>query len=399
MFDPKNWGPVLNAFGMTVVPDAARPRRRVGVDFHVWDGIFQGSRSHLLGLYRCAIRQAPEIDFVFFLSGVESLHANYAEFSLPNVTLVRMRHRSGVVRLAFQLPWLQWRHRINLMHLQYRVPPMAVGPCACTIHDVLFESHPQFFEPRFVWQSRLTSRAAVRRAAVLLTVSQFSRAELARIYGIDPLKVGVTFNAVDKTRFYPGQDGAATVRALGLEPGRYVLTVGRLEPRKNHLTLLDGYARLQPDAPPLVIVGQRDFGYAPLFAAIRHHGLEARVRLIENVSDADLPALMRHAQVFVYPAFAEGFGMPVLEALACGVPVITSNTTSLPEVAGDAAILVSPDSADDIASALQHVLADAALRASLGQAGIVQSAKFSWEDSAAVLLSSIRSFFASTADG
>ncbi len=384
---------------MTLNSSAARPRRRVGVDFHVWDGIFQGSRSHLLGLYRCAVRQAPEIDFVFFLDGVESLRASYAEFSLPNVTLVRMRHRPGVVRLAFQLPWLQWRHRIDLMHVQYRLPPMAVGPCACTIHDVLFESHPQFFEPRFVWQSRLTSRAAVRRAAVLLTVSHFSRAELARIYGIDPLKVGVTFNAVDKARFYPGEDGAATARALGLEPGRYVLTVGRLEPRKNHLTLLEAYAQLQPDAPPLVIVGQRDFGYAPLFAAIRRHGLEARVRLIENASDADLPALMRNAQLFVYPAFAEGFGMPVLEALASGVPVITSNTTSLPEVAGSAAILVSPVSVEDVTSALKRVLADAALRASLGQAGVIQAAKFNWEGSAAVLLSSMRRFFALTADG
>lgn len=384
---------------MTLNSSAASPRRRVGVDFHVWDGIFQGSRSHLLGLYRCAVRQAPEIDFVFFLDGVESLRASYAEFSLPNVTLVRMRHRPGVVRLALQLPWLQWRHRIDLMHVQYRLPPMAVGPCACTIHDVLFESHPQFFEPRFVWQSRLTSRAAVRRAAVLLTVSHFSRAELARIYGIDPLKVGVTFNAVDKARFYPGDDGAATVRALGLEPGRYLLTVGRLEPRKNHLTLLEAYAQLQSAAPPLVIVGQRDFGYAPLFAAIHRHGLEARVRLIENASDADLPALMRNAQLFVYPAFAEGFGMPVLEALASGVPVITSNTTSLPEVAGSAAILVSPDSVEDVTSALKRVLADAALRASLGQAGVIQAAKFNWEGSAAVLLSSLRRFFALTADG
>lgn len=384
---------------MTFNANAALPRRRVGVDFHVWDGIFQGSRSHLLGLYRCAVRQAPEIDFVFFLDGVESLRASYAEFSLPNVTLVRMRHRPGVVRLALQLPWLQWRHRIDLMHVQYRLPPMAVGPCACTIHDVLFESHPQFFEPSFVWQSRLTSRAAVRRAAVLLTVSHFSRAELARIYGIDPLKVGVTFNAVDKARFYPGDDGAATVRALGLEPGRYLLTVGRLEPRKNHLTLLEAYAQLQSAAPPLVIVGQRDFGYAPLFAAIHRHGLEARVRLIENASDADLPALMRNAQLFVYPAFAEGFGMPVLEALASGVPVITSNTTSLPEVAGSAAILVSPDSVEDVTSALKRVLADAALRASLGQAGVIQAAKFNWEGSAAVLLSSLRRFFALTADG
>lgn len=384
---------------MTLNAEAAPARRRVGVDFHVWDGIFQGSRSHLLGLYRCAVRQAPDIEFVFFLDGVESLRASCEEFSLPNVTLVRMRRRPGMVRLALQLPWLQWRHRIDLMHLQYRLPPVTLRPCACTIHDVLFESHPQFFEPRFVWQSRLTSRAAVRRAAVLLTVSQFSRAEMARIYGIDELTVAVTFNAVDKARFNAGSQGTDDVRALGLVPGGYVLTVGRLEPRKNHLTLLEAYARLGPDAPPLVIVGQRDFGYAPLFAAIQRHGLQARVRLIENVSDAYLPAVMRHAQVFVYPAFAEGFGMPVLEALASGVPVITSNTTSLPEVAGDAALLVSPESVDEVYAALQRLLRDPALRADLAQAGIAQAQRFSWDTSASVLLSAMRSFFAQAAAG
>jgi glycosyltransferase involved in cell wall biosynthesis len=285
------------------------------------------------------------------------------------------------------------------MHFQYRIPPLVPGPCACTIHDVLFESHPQFFEPRFVRLSRLTSRIAVRRAAVLLTVSQFSRAEMARIYGLDPLTIGVTFNAVDRGRFFPGDDGADAVRALGLAPGGYLLTVGRLEPRKNHLTLVEAYARLGTAAPPLVIVGQRDFGYSPLFAAIRHHGLESRVRIIENASDADLPAIMRHAQVFAYPAFAEGFGMPVLEAMASGVPVITSNTTSLPEVTGQAAMLVSPDSVEEMLAALQRVLADAGLRASLAQAGVVQAKKFTWDASAAMLLASFREYFAHEALG
>ncbi len=375
---------------MTTHKHSVDQRRRVGVDFHVWDGIFQGSRSHLLGLYRCAVRQAPDIDFVFFLNGVDSLRETCPEFSLPNVTLVRMRHRPGVVRLAFQLPWLQWRHHIDLMHLQYRLPPISMGPCACTIHDVLFESHPQFFEPRFVWQSRLTSRNAVRRAAVLLTVSQFSRAEMSRIYGIDPQRIGVTFNAVDPARFHPGDEGAIAVRALGLDPGGYVLTVGRLEPRKNHLTLLEAYARLGSEAPPLVIVGQRDFGYAPLFAAIQRHRLEARVRLIENVSDDVLPAVMRHAQVFAYPAFAEGFGMPVLEAMASGVPVITSNTTSMPEVASGAATLVDPHSTDQLAAAMQGVIGNAALRKTMAQAGLAAAARFDWDASAAALLGAVR---------
>jgi len=371
----------------------AMKRPRVGVDFHVWDGIFQGSRSHLLGLYRAAIEQAGDLDFVFFLNDPASLRVAYPEFTRPNVKLVRMTTRPGSVRLALQLPWLRWRHGIDLLHLQYRLPPLARGACACTVHDVLFETHPQFFTPRFVWQSRLTGRVAVRAAAVLLTVSQYSRDEMARLYGIPAERIGVTYNAVDRQRFHPGAAGAEAVMVLGLVPGQYLLTVGRLEPRKNHLTLLRAYAKLGPDAPPLVIVGQRDFGYGPLLAAVASLGLQQRVRLLESVGDADLPALMRHAGVFAYAAFAEGFGMPVLEAMASGVPVVTSNTTSLPEVAGSAALLVSPHSEDELAAALARVLGDSALRRSMVHAGLAQATRFSWDASAQVLMTAFRAFF------
>lgn len=371
-------------------------RLRIGIDFHTWDGIYQGSRSHIWSLYQEAIPAATDIDFVFFLDGVESLRASHPAFSEPNVQLVRMPRRPGLVRLGVQLPWLRWRHGIDLLHMQYRLPLLPLGPCACTLHDVLFESHPQYFPASFVWQSRLTCRHAARRAEVLCTVSHYSRDEIAHRYGVQAQSIAVTSNGVDPQRFHPGDTGAEAVRELGLVPGQYILTVGRLEPRKNHQTLLAAHARL-PHAPPLVIVGQRDFGYTDLMEQLAKPSADGRVLLIDRVDDALLPAVIRHAQVFAYPAHAEGFGMPVLEAMASGVPVVTSDTTSLPEVTGSAAVLVDPRSVDAWSRALDVVIGDASLRQRMRERGLAQASAFTWSRSAGVLLDRLRAWGAERA--
>lgn len=371
-----------------------RSRLRIGVDFHTWDGIFQGSRSHVLGLYRAAIRQAPDVDFIFFLEGIESLKAAYPEFSAPNVHLVRAPHRSGLVRFGVQLAWLQWRHRLDILHTQYRIPLVPLGPTACTIHDLLFETHPQYFSKGFTLQSKLTFRMAARWANVLFSVSEFSRGELARLYGTDPTRVAVTYNGVDRKRFHPGPQGQDEVRALGLTPGHYVLTVGRLEPRKNQAALIKAWARLGDDAPPLVIVGQRDFSFAEVFEALNQLKDPSRVVFLDRVSDEALPAVMRHARVFAYPAFAEGFGMPVAEAMASGVPVLTSSTTSLPEVAGEGAWLVDPASVDAIHEGLQRLLTDEVLCSQLVQRAEQRVHRFDWELSAQTFLAGVRAHFA-----
>lgn len=369
------------------------------MDFHVWDQLFQGSRSHLLGLYEAAIPMARDLDFVFFLDDTEGLRRSHPVFAEPHVQLVSMPHRPGPWRLAVQLPWLRRRHQIGLLHLQYRLPPLLAGPCACTLHDLLFETHPQYFPRAFTWQSRLTFRQAARQAALLMTVSAYSRQEIERLYGVPASRIRLTPNAVDPQRFHPVDPvagdpaGAATVRALGLAPGDYLLTVGRLEPRKNHLSLVEAYARLGADAPPLAIVGQRDFHFQGVFDAIARLGLQERVKVLEQVGDTALPAVLRHARLFAYPSFAEGFGMPVLEALASGVPVVTSNTTSLPEVAGDAAWLVAPQDVAALHQALATLLAEPARAQAQAQAGLAQAARFRWPAAAAELLAGVRQHF------
>jgi glycosyltransferase involved in cell wall biosynthesis len=370
---------------------AQRRRPRIGVDFHTFDGIFQGSRSHLLGLYKAAIAKAPEVDFFLLLDEPERLLREHPAFVAPNVHAVHMPRRSSMLRLTWQLPRLQKELALDLLHLQYRLPLRTHGPCACTIHDILFESHPQFFSRTFVRLARWSSRDAVRRAALLLTVSDFSRGQLSRAYGVDTARVAVTHNGVDLQRFRPGRDGQDTLQRHGLRSGAYLCTVGRLEPRKNHLNLVRAYARLSVPRPALVIIGQRDFAYQGVFEEVERLGLGAEVRFLENVGDEELPVLIRHAAAFIYPTWAEGFGMPVLEAMACGVPVVTSRNTSLPEVAGGVAWMSNPDDVTSITRAMTGALAEAEpARSERLRAGMARAARFSWDSSADILLAAFR---------
>ncbi|TBO27894.1 glycosyltransferase family 1 protein [Aquabacterium lacunae] len=372
------------------------PRRpRIGVDFHTFDGIFQGSRSHLLGLYEAAIAQAPDLDFHLLLADTERLVAEHPAFGAPNVHRVPMPHRNGLVRLAWQLPRLQQQLGLDLFHLQYRLPLWTAGPCVCTIHDVLFETHPQFFSKAFTAFARLSSRDALRRSQALFTVSEYSRQSMVQAYGTAPERITVTHNGVDTQRFHAGPEGADLVQAHGLQPGGYLCIVGRLEPRKNHVNLVQAYARLPKPRPPLVVVGQRDFAFEAVFEVVQREGLQHEVRFLERVGDAELPALIRHSAAFVYPTWAEGFGMPVLEAMACGVPVVTSSTTSLPEVSGDVAFLCPPDDVAALAQAMALALNEApAARQQRIQRGIERAQQFTWQRSAQALLGEMRRLLA-----
>jgi len=376
-------------------------RPRVGVDFHAFDGPYQASRTHLLGIYRDAVRRAPEYDFIFFCADPARLSEADAAFGMPNVQCVSMPRKSALARLGWQLALLRRKYRIDLLHVQDRMPLLTFGACAVTIHDTLFETHPQFFTKQFVRMARFTGRRSVKKAALLMTVSEFSRKEIARLYGVDPLRITITGNGVNLGRFHPvaadGSDewnGADLVRALGAEPGEYLLTVGRLEPRKNHLNLVRAYALLGAPRPPLLVVGQRDFEHDEVFVEVEKLGLAREITFLERVADAELPALVRHARVFVYPSFAEGFGMPVLEAMASGVAVVTSDTTALAEVSANAALTVDPNDPRVLAGAIEQLLVDAGLRRRLVALGLEVAARHRWDTAAKALLGAFRRFFA-----
>jgi glycosyltransferase involved in cell wall biosynthesis len=190
-------------------------------------------------------------------------------------------------------------------------------------------------------------------------------------------------------------NGACRVWSQGLTPGGYAITVGRLEPRKNHLGLLRAYARLRKPRAPLVVVGQHHSGVRAIFDEVAVLGLREEMRFLQRVDDHTLPALLRHAQLFIYPSFAEGFGMPVAEAMASGVAVLTSATSALAEVAGDAALTADPHDPIDIARQWQRLVDDVPLRVRLAAGGPAHVAGYRWEFAAEVLIQTLRTHFGS----
>jgi len=362
---------------------------KIGVDFHAFDGKFQGSRSHLIGLYRAMISLCPDVDFVLFLDRVDELRS-LSGFDRPNVQCVRMPSANPLWRLAWQLPRLARQHRLDVLHTQYIVPFWPGCRTVVTIHDVLFEPYPEYFTPFFVWRSRWLFRRSAQRADAVMTVSEYSRREISRRYQVPEARIGLLLNAVDLQVFHPARDdGRAILQRRNLESGRYILTVGRIEPRKDHATLLRAYAQLGDGAPPLVIVGQRDFGNRAFDQALQTLPAGCDVRLLSDVSDMELPVLLQHALALAYPSRAEGFGMPPLEAMACGTPVVTCNSTALPEVVGDAGLLIQPGDVDGLASQLRRLIDQPALRQELSQRSLIRSRTFSWSRAAQVLQQSL----------
>ncbi|MGC2613546.1 MAG: glycosyltransferase family 1 protein [Terracidiphilus sp.] len=358
-----------------------RRRPRIGLDLHVAEGIFQGSRTHCLELFSRVIDFTPECDFVLIAEEPHKLVSFNKSFALPHVSFVSMPKKPSSVRLLWQLPNIVKRHGLSLLHVQYIAPPVSFCATAVTVHDILFESHREYFEKAFVLRSHLLVPYSIRHSACVFTVSGFSRRQICDTYSVSAEKVHTIPNGVDTERFFSGDLGFNEVQELGLQPGTYFLTVGRLEPRKNHATLLRAWAQLPCPRAPLVIVGQRHFQYREALDLIGTLRLERDVRVLEQVSDAQLGAIYRNAKGFVYCSWAEGFGMPLLEAMASGIPVISSRSTALSEVCADAALLVDPSSPSEISDAVL-ALERTGLRESLIHRGQLRIKEFTWEKAA-----------------
>lgn len=350
----------------------------VGIDFHVVDGLYQGSRTHVLELFSEVIRISPDLHFVLFLENIDLLRDFSPIFSAANVELVYMPHTNPIKRLCWQLPKLQRKYRLDILHTQYILPIPSFCAGIVTIHDILFETHPQYFSSLFRFRSKVLMRLSAWRASHIFTVSEFSKRAMLSRYRIAPDKISVIHNGVDKSRFYPSSSDQDIVNSRGLFSKGYLLSVGRLEPRKNHVTLLRAYAQLQNTTLPLVIIGQPHFRFDGVFQVIQELNLDGRVHILSNVKDEELPLFYRHAKFFIYPTWAEGFGMPILEAMASGLPVISSDSTSIPEVAGKAALLTDPNDVNAITAAIEYLLSNQALYMTMQECGLKQVDSFQW---------------------
>ena len=310
----------------------------------------------------------------------------------PNVRVQRTLPHTPLVRIPLTLSAELRRRPVDLLHVQYTAPPLAPCPVVATVHDLSFEHIPETFKRRSRVQLRLTVRATARRAAHVIAPSEFTRRDLVETYGLDPARVTAVPLAV-APHFHPVGDEREIERVrrrYGIA-GRYVLAVGSIQPRKNLERLVRAYASLRgargrSNLPQLVLVGKKAWLYGGTLRAIEEGGVGDAVVLTGYVSEGDLPALYSGALCFAYPSYFEGFGLPPLEAMSCGAPVLTGNLTSLPEVVGDAGLTVDPFDEEALAAALARLIDDDALRADLRARGLERARRFDWRETARMTL-------------
>lgn len=314
-----------------------------------------------------------------------------AALGLPANFAVRPS-RLPTINPRVRIPWEQMlaplllrATRADIYHGMLNVVPLACPvPSVVTIHDLAFIRFPHTFRAYNRTYLDLATRLSARRAASICAVSEHTRREVVGLLGVPPERVVVTYNAARAHFKPPAPAQLADFRARQGLPERFILYVGTLEPRKNLVTLLEAYHRLRGSSDvPLIIGGGRGWMYQPVFERLDALGLREHVHFAGYLSEEELPLWYAAATLFVFPSLYEGFGMPPLEAMACGTPVVTSNSTSLPEVVGDAGLMVPPTDADALAAAMLRLLQDDALHAEMRARGLQRPAAFSWQTSAA----------------
>ncbi len=280
------------------------------------------------------------------------------------------------------LPRLLRALEVDLLHAPaFGGPLHSPVPHVDTVHDLSFLRHPRFFRKHKRIYLRWLTRWSCQRAAAVIAVSRFTAREVVELLGVSESRVHVIHHGVEP-RFRPlPAKAVSSFRAQQKLPERFILYLGTLEPRKNLVTLLRAYDRLCTDAH-LVLAGGQGWLYEEIFAEVERLGLEERVHFPGYLPDDALTLWYNAADAFAYISWYEGFGMPVLEAMACGTPVIASNAASLPEVAGDAALLVPTDDVDAVRDGLRRSLDDEGLRTQLIQAGQKRASRFRWETTA-----------------
>jgi len=304
----------------------------------------------------------------------------------PNAEVHAVAPRRRPARLVWEqttAPGLAAHVRPDVWHgPHYTMPLHAAVPCVVTIHDMTFFDHPEWHERSKVMFFRRMIRAAARRAAGIVCVSGYTAERFCALTS-PRADVAVAHHGVDHDRFRPDGDeraDRATLAVHGIEPP-YIGFAGTIEPRKNLPTLVDAFARVAADHPELrlVLAGSDGWGARAVRDAIAASGVATRVIRTGYVDNHAIPALFRGAEVVAYPSFEEGFGLPALEGLACGAPVVTTAGSALGEIVDDAAVLAPPDDVNGLAGAIARVLDDPALVARLRVAGPVRAAAFTWE--------------------
>ena len=359
---------------------------RIAIDAHSVGVGLGGNESYASNLIEALAEIDSQNQYTLYVTkraAVERYSNRWANFSVR-----RTAPHSPVIRIPLTLSVELRRRPVDVLHVQYTAPPLTPCPIVSTIHDLAFEHLPETFKRRSWMQLRLTVRSTAKRAAQIITLSDHSKRDIVETYGISPDRISVT-PAAAPSSFKPvfDQNELQRVRqTYGIE-GDYILSVGAIQPRKNLARLVAAYSRLrdahpQGKLPTLVIVGKRAWLYGETLRTIEELELTSSVILTGYVPESDLPALYSGAICFAYLSYFEGFGLPLVEAMKCGTPVIAGNRTSSPEVVGNAGMLVDPFEIDDIAAAIERVIFDSDFRSGLKIKGLERARLFDWRETA-----------------
>lgn len=273
-----------------------------------------------------------------------------------------------------------------------RLPVSKKVKTLTVIHDLAFLHYPEFVQSRNLARLKKFVPLAIKKSDRIVAVSEFTKSDIVKSYNVDPQKIDVVSNAVNHKVFFPQKLKPSVQKKYNL-PNDYTLFIGNIEPRKNILGIIEAFGKLPTQLQakhPLVLVGGKGWNDEGISEALNNSSAKEHIVRVGYVDDDDLAQVYAGAQIFVFPSFYEGFGLPVLEAMASGTPVITSKVSSLPEVGGDAVLYVDPKKSTTIAEAMKKLLQNSELQKTLIKKGIAHSKQFSWEQSAGQMLHAIR---------
>ncbi|UCG26056.1 MAG: glycosyltransferase family 4 protein [Chloroflexota bacterium] len=378
-------------------PGQERPRR-IGID--ITSALTQGAGigRYTRELVSALVKSDSETAYTFFCAKrptsqpiaatvPEAANVTFREAPLGERWLYRIWYR-----LALPVSVQLFTGELDLFHSpDFVLPPVRSQiPTLLTVHDLSFLHYPDTFTPSLVAYLNKVVPRSVRQASHVLADSLATRSDLIKAYDVPAEKVSVLYSGVSND-FRPVNDERLLSQVrdkYGIGERPYVLSVSTLQPRKNYQMLIQAFKDVAARQPHvLVIAGGKGWLYEQIVEEIARQELEGRVLLVGFAADEDLPALYSGASLFAYPSFYEGFGLPLLEAMACGVPVLNSNASCLPEVAGDATIQLSPHDQPAWSEALVSLLEDPSKRAGMVAAGFLQARRFTWSRAALELRS------------
>ena len=346
-----------------------------------------GPETYEVETLRALARIDARNEYVVYCTGPEAPRA--IAVSAPNFTY-RILPRPRLFGVSAVLPAMLLRDRIDVLHSTFTPPPFSPKPQVLTMHCLSSFVHPEFYSPLIAWRLNTLLRRGMRSAAAIVCVSHATADDVHERFGVPRERLAVAYNGVGPQYLpVPRADAERRVAEEIGATGPYALFIGKLEPRKNVVRLIEAFARFRTatgSATKLLLAGHRTGVTPAIDELIARLGIGGAVIQCGYVKRETLPSLYSAARMFLFPSLWEGFGIPIVEAMACGTPVLTSNVTCLPEIAGDAAVIVDPGSIDSIANGIAQLDASPELRARLAACGPVRAGLFTWDEAARTTL-------------